>query len=249
MAFTKASYVGSGEVWLAKRTSGVPGAFRFFGNATKLDFSIETDTIEVKNYVSGQGLWDSTSSIKAVKMSLEGTDFTAENIQLALRGTSSAVTAGAVTGEEHIAHLDTPIFADFIPDTSVAYVVKDEAGTTTYALNTDYTVTLGGIIPLSTGTIVDASTIQLAYTKKAAIDIQTLVAGDEEYEVRFLGFNKMKSDRRYFLKAHIVKFSPTTGLSLISDTAGTMVFEGAVLADNTITDPGLSKFFVEKIEN
>lgn len=250
MAFTKASYVGQGEVYLAKRTAGVPGKPRFFGNASKLELSIETDTLSVINFTGGGGEWDSSTSIKAVKMSLAGTDFTPENIELAIRGVSSAVTAGAVTDEAHVAYLDAPVFFNNIPDLTVAPVVKStDASPVTYVKDTDYTVTTSGIIPITGGAITEAQDLEISYTKKAAIDIQSLVSGDDEYEVRYIGRNTMKNDRRYFVKLFIVKFSPTAGFPLIGNTPGELTFEGSVIADATITGTGLSKFFVEKIEN
>lgn len=250
MAFTKATYVGNGQIYLAKRTSGVAGKPRFFGNASKLDLSIETDTLSVKNFTGDGGEWDSSTQIKSVKMDLEGTDFTPENLELAFRGTSSAITAGAITGEAHKAYLDAPIFLDYIPDLTVDFVVKSTDTTpVTYVKNTDYSVTNAGIIPLSTGAIGEGDDITVDYTKKASVNIEALIAPDDEYEVRFLGMNKMKSDRRYFVKCYIVKFSPTTGLSLIGDSTGTLTFSGTVIADSAITSTGLSKFFVEQIEN
>ncbi|MEI2780944.1 MAG: hypothetical protein V9H25_06635 [Candidatus Competibacter sp.] len=251
MALEKVPYRGNGKCLLAEidGTTGAIGALRDIGNTLSFNLSIETDTVEVVNMRGEGGNYYAEYPIKAVKFDLEVTDHSAKNKAMGTKGDLSNIASATVTDEVQKAFLDAPLVFDFIPDLTVDPVVKDNAGTTTYVKNTDYTVTEYGIIPLESGSIVDESNIKVSYTKIAQTKLEALVAGDIEYRVILFLKNKALNDKRIKFTGYKGKFSPMSGQAYITTDIGTLKFEGQLIADENITGTGLSKFYSELVQD
>ena len=237
---TTQSYIGKGSVYIAK--AGDP--LVRIGNTSKLDFSIEEEKKELMDYENpGGGVADSVTRIKGVKLALSVHKLSAENLATALRGASAVVAAGAVTDEAHAnVQVGGLVVFDKTPDTAIAYVVTDNAGTTTYTVGTDYIVRRAGLEIPAGSTITDDSTIKVDYTALAAVKVEALTNVGEEVRLVFDGVNEANG-KPMLVEAYRVKPGATKGWSLIGDDFATLEIEADVLKDETITGEGLSQYF------
>jgi hypothetical protein len=246
MATTNYSYIGAGKIYLRNKSSGTAGLIQI-GNATNLEFSVEEDKKELLDMRSGGGgLYNSLSRIQSVSASITASDFSPENLAIALRGTATAVTAAAVVDEvitvPTTLDVDSLVKTEFMIDTAVAPTVTSNPAGTTYTVNTDYTVTPAGIIVLAAGTIAGGASLLIDYTKDASSVVETLTVSAYEYEMLFDGLNDAQSGAPVTVVCHRVKFSPTAGLGMITEDFGELTFEADMLADSTITSAGLSQY-------
>ena len=84
--------------------------------------------------------------------------------------------------------------------------------------------------------------IKASYTRNAQYTIEALVNSGIEYELIFNGINENDSSNPFRQTYYRVKFSPTSGLGMISDDFGKLDMQAAVLADTSITGAGLSQY-------
>jgi len=227
------AYIGSGIIYVGGRD---------VGNCSNVQFSIEQETKTQRNYRGGGGNSASVTNITAVKLSMDLNNFSNANLALALRGKIETVTADAVVDELVTASLDGMASTDFMMDVDQAVTVTSNDGVTTYVVETDYQITPAGIKALSTGSITDAEELKVSYTKKAGNVLQSLVDSGVDVAVVLDGINDA-SGKPHVVKIHRWKPSPTSGLGLISDDFSSFSIEGEVLADQSITATGKSKFF------
>lgn len=231
------SYIGVGKITL----NGIE-----VGNCSALELSITEDKKDQKDYQTpGGGLANSVTRISSVGISMTVLEFKAENLALALFGSTSAVAAGAIANETQAApavlDADTLILLDNVVDTTVAPAVTDGAATT-YVEGDDYIVSAAGITVLAAGSIPAGGTLDVSYTRKAVDVIQSLVNSAAEYKLVFDGLNEAQSGAPVVVIIHRAKFGPTQGLPLIGDDFSSMEFTGDALKDASITGAGLSKY-------
>ncbi|MFB2682803.1 phage tail tube protein [Shewanella mangrovisoli] len=227
------SYIGSGIVYVAGRD---------VGNASGVKIAIEQETKTQPNFRGGGGNAAEITRVKAVKLSFTMNDFSNANMALALRGLVEVVAAGAVTEEPLVAVLDGLARTAFMIDTTVAPVVKNEAGDVTYVKDTDYVVSAGGIRALSSGDITAGEALKVSYTKKAGNVLQALTESGTTVPVTIDGVNDA-TGKPWVLDFFKWSPSPTAGMDLIGDDFGSFDIEGGVLADSSIVATGKSKFF------
>jgi hypothetical protein len=236
------SYIGKGTVYIREKDAA--GPMYSVGNVSKLEFGVTEEKKELKNFQSaGGGLANSLSRIDKVEASFTLHDLSTENLAMALYGDTSAVTAAAVTDESHTAYLGGLIRLANLPNLSETITVTDSTGTTTYVLNTDYTVTRAGIIPLAGGSIVEASTILVDYTKLAGNVVEAITNSAKEWEMVFDGLNEAQSGKAVVIDVHRLKFGPPTGIGFIADDFAGLELKADLLADTSITGTGLSQYF------
>ena len=228
------SYIGSGIMYVDGRD---------VGNASGVKIDIEQETKSQPNYRGGGGNSAEVTKIKSVKLSATMNDFSNENMALGLRGKVEVVAAGSVDDEPLTAVLDGLCDTTKMIDTSIAPVLKNEAGTTTYDVDVDYIVSAGGIRPLSTGAMTEGQAIKVSYTSKAGNALQALVESGKDVKVVIDGIYDA-TGKPWTLKFYKWKPSPTSSLDLIGDDFGSFDIEGGVLADASIVATGKSKFFV-----
>ena len=227
------SYIGSGIVYVAGRD---------VGNASGVKIAIEQETKTQTNYRGGGGNSAEITKVKSVKLSFTMNDFSNANMALALRGKVEVVTAEAVENEAITAVLDGLARTAFMIDTTVAPVVKNEAGDVTYVKDTDYVVSAGGIRALSSGDITAGQALKVSYTKKAGSVLEALTESGTTVPVVIDGVNDA-TGKAWVLDFYKWSPSPTAGLDLIGDDFGSFDIEGGVLADSSIVATGKSKFF------
>jgi len=230
------SYIGKGKVYLDGR---------FVGNVSELTYGTSEDKKELKDFTSlGGGNYNSVTRIDAVTIKMVMHDFSADNLAMALFGSTSAVTAGAVVDESiaSASALDTIIETANVIDTSVAPVVTSDPAGTTYVVDVDYTVSAAGIVILSAGSIPVSAALLISYTKKAVDIIQALTTAGQEYKLLFDGLNEAQSGEPAIIKVHRAKFGPSDEVSAIGDDFGAITLAGDALKDTTITAGGLSQY-------
>lgn len=235
MAFIKETYIGKGKVFLDGR---------FMGNVSRFTYGGEEEKVTLPDFTSvGGGNYDSVSRITALNIALEVHDFSAENVSLGLFGSVVAVTAGAVLDEPVTARaqLDRLVPTAFMIDTSVAPVVTDSGGGTTYTPAVDYTVSAAGITPLSTGSISADEALLIDYTKRALNVIHALTNSGAEFELVFEGLNEAGTQQPTNIRVYKVKFGPSENEAVGSDF-GVITLEGEALKDLTKTTTGISQF-------
>jgi len=227
------SYIGSGIFYVNGRD---------VGNCSAASFTIEQETKTQKNFRGGGGNADSVSIVTAVKLSLELTNFNNDNLALALRGKIDVITGAPVVDEPIVAKLGGLTATQLMIDTSVAPVVTDSAGTTTYVAGTDYDITAAGLKVLSGGSITDGQALLIDYTSKDNSVLQALVDSGADVNVVMDGINDA-TGKPSVVKVYRWKPTPSSGLDLISSDFSNFKIEGEVLADNSISGVGKSKFF------
>ena len=235
------SYIGKGQVYL----DGIA-----IGNVSSLSFTITEEKKELKDYTSsGGGLYNSLRRIDAVEMSMTMHDYNAVNLEAALFGTATTVSAAAVTGESQTSPADVSsdilLTTDNVIDTSVSGVTVSN-GTTGYVEDTDFTVTAGGIIILASGSIAASTGLTIAYTKKAVDVIQALTTSSQEYVLDFVGLNEAQSGTPVVIKVHRAKFGGAQDMQIIGDDFASLELGGDCLKDTSITTGGLSQYFYVK---
>ncbi len=242
MAFKERSYIGKGIIYI--QPYDLSAAMLPIGNCSKLELSFDEERKEMKDYSSpGGGNANVLVSVSSVKASIVNHSITAESMAIGLRGSVTYQTVAAVVDEtQAVLGVDGELVPfDFIPDSSIAYVVKNSAGTTTFVKNVDYAETANGVLIIGTGSI-GAETLKVSYTKAASEVLQALTESGKEYRLFFDGLNEAQSGKAVAIRMHRSKPSPTSGLGLIGDDYAEMPLELDLLSDPAITGTGLSKF-------
>lgn len=238
------SYVGKGKISLKVRAA-LAGLKRV-GNCSSLSFAVETSSISQPEYqYAGGGEANSIDRISTVGMAMTLEELRPDNLLIALRAAIRAIAVATVTDERHTAYVDSLIpFVD-LPDLTESIVVKiDPDGADTLAVvDVDYELTGAGITVIDGGGISDSDVIGVDYTKLKSDVVEAMTNSGEEYTLVFDGLNEAESGAAVVVTVHRVKFSPTSGLELISDEYGNLPLEGSVLSDSTIVGAAISKYF------
>lgn len=237
------SYIGKGDVWIA--APGQP--LRNMGNVLSLSISADEESKELADYQNaGGGTIDSITRIKSVKVEIESSNISPENLAIALRGVVNAHTAGPIVDEALVADLGGLNLLARLPDLTAAMIVKNSAGSTTYVENTDYTRTRSGIQILSSGSIADAEALKVSYAALADNVLEAMVASAQEYRLVFEGLNEARSGKPVVVEAYKVKFSPS-GTDLIGDDFGKIKLSASLNKDESRIGAGISQYFKTRI--
>jgi len=229
-------YIGSGIVYVDGRD---------VGNVSKLDFAIEVDKKSKASMRPGGGNIASVERVKSVTLSATLDSFNNSNLALALRGVVDVNASEVIADEVVTAIVPGLIETEHMLNTAETVTVKTTDDVTTYVKGTDYELSAAGIKPLAGGSIVDGASLKVSYTTRANSALQALVDAGKEVKMIFDGIND-ETGRPSVVKVYRWKPAPTSGLNLIGDDYGEFDLTGEVLADDTITAVGKSKFFVRE---
>lgn len=234
------SYIGTGKVYFRK--VGAAAGLVEMGNVSKLEFGVEEDAIELRDYTSpGGGVLNEVRRVKGVTSAITLHELKPGNIALMLYGAAAAVNAGSVTDEAITGYHGALTRLAHGKPTSV--VVTNQAGTVTFVADTDYEVRPGGIFVLAAGAITDGEALLVDYDYGAEDVIQALTQAAEEYELFFEGLNEAQSGRPFLVDAFRVRFGAAKSFSLIGDTFAGFELTGKVLKDTSKSGAGVSQFF------
>lgn len=252
MAYTEQSFIGKGKVYVGPVSAGsLTDAKRDIGNVGELTLTIESEEKSLMNYrTPGGGEANSIDRITGVNGAITMYDWDIANLSMAIFGSTTAVTAGAVTNEAHVAYTGGLVRLNFAPDTSTTITVTNTAGTVTYVSTgstPDYNITKGGVEITTGGSIADGSDIHVDYTKDAGNVANALVTQSTEYAVTVVGLNEAQSGKAVIIDLYRVKFSPVENLNFISDEYGELSLSFSVIQDTTLAEATGQYFKIEQV--
>ncbi len=236
--YVERSFIGSGKFFADGRR---------VGNVSAANLSYSVDSKTQPNFQGGGGNLDTLDKITDVNLNLTVTNFSAENMAMALRATLGDVAAGAVAAEAHVMNINALVDTDFMLDTTQTVTVQttDETPVSIPALdssgNVNWEVTAAGIYFGEGSDVADATNITISYTKHASVTLKALLGSAQEFKLVMDGLNE-NDNNPGVLRVWRWKPSPTDGFDLISDDYSSFAINGAVLAD--LTKPaGVSQFY------
>lgn len=242
------AFIGSGKIKIAPFESGASfGARKFVdvGNTSAFQFSFTENRQELRNYRDAAGGIDaSVARIESVTGSMDLRHFTADNLALALWGTTAALAATAIVGEAgHVYSAGKFIPAARLINTTIPPVVKKGATTLNVA---DYVVSAGGITFITgtptTAGLIEGDSITIDYTPLASSDVQALINAAPNVSVFFEGVNAV-TGKPASVRQYKCKLGVAANVGLIGDDFGTLAVTFTVEKDTTIIGAGLSQFF------
>lgn len=246
-------FMGQGMVFIGTKdaTTGEPQGLRHLGNVTDLKLSLKTNTLELKEAMTGQrGLAKRLTTEVGASFAATLESLNQENLAIALRGAATTVAGGTVVKKTFKAFKGSMLKLDHIAISAVS--VYDEAtGLVAYTAGTDYVVNDNNItIPLTGGIATDDSgsgvDIKVSYTYAAQDKIESFTEGEKEYYVYFDGLNTADENKAVVIEVYKVAMDPLKELAMINDKQAEIVFEGSCLLDSTRAT-GSKYFTVRKI--
>lgn len=238
------SYLGSGRIYL--REIGASAGLIEVGNCSALNFAVNEDTIELKDFTQpGGGTYNEVRRVASVEASMTMHDLSGANLARALYGAKTTVATAAVVDESHVVAAQ----GDFIPTTflpSAIGTVKVLAAT--MVENVDYEVRPSGIVIIAGGGIDPADAVLISYTKAGYDVVNALVNSGKEYEMVFDGLNEARSGKRTRISAYRVKIGAAQNLSLIGEDYAALEVTGKLLKDTTKVGAGISQYFKVEIQ-
>ena len=246
------SYIGTGKIKLAAYSSGASFAVRNFrdvGNASTLEFAFSEEKKELKDYQDpAGGVAASVSKVDKVEGKISLRRITAENLAMALWGTTATLNATAITNEAHVINAGAFIPTNRLINTSIAPVVKKGA---TIIATADYVVSKGGITiasTISTAGVVAGDAITIDYTPVASADVQALINAAPDVSIFFEGVNAV--DSKYgSTRIYKAKLGVASNISMIGDDFASLDISFTVQKDTTVTGAGISQFIKQEFES
>ncbi len=228
-------FSGQGSIYLASTTNGVPGAFRFVGDAT-LQIALSTDVVEHQESTSGQRLIDARlQRNKKAELALTLDDWSKENLALGFYGQSATIAGGTVTAEVLPAALVNNDYVRLAQQDVSSVVVKDSAGTpATLVAGTNYKVSSakhGSLQILNVGSYVQPFKVDYSYAGGTNIALFTQAA--PERWLRFEGINTADANKTVLIELYRALFDPSKALDVITDDFGKLELSGSCLYDAT----------------
>lgn len=210
--------LGRGKVFLSRLdpTTKEPLGFRYIGNTPEFSLTIEQEELEHFSSDAGIREKDDSISLQVTRSGSLSTDnIVPDNVALFFFGSKSVVAdAGeAIVNESHTGvqqgyyyqlgmSVTRPSGARGLAGGSVAPVVTDGTGVTTYNETTDYTVNLatGQLYIVPGGAIADGSDILVDYTILASTR-DRVVSGSQPVEcaIQFIAENAKGADLDYYM--------------------------------------------------
>lgn len=246
------SFIGTGKIKIATYASGATfGARKFVdvGNASVFEYAFSESKKELLDYQDpAGGTAASVTKIDKVEGKMDLRNFTADNLALALWGSTAVLGVTAIVGEAHVINAGAFIPTNRIINTTVAPVVKKGA---TVVAPADYTVSAGGITiaaTISTATVISGDAITIDYTPKASNDVQALIASAPVVSVFFEGINSVNG-KAAMARLYNVKLGVAGNVGQIGEDFGTLSLTFTVNKDTTITGAGISQFLKLELES
>ena len=250
MAQSKYYNTGGGSLKFTPIVDGVLGVEEDFGQTENISFSTEVETLTHDNTETCT-TYEDMNILKKVtgKLSIETLEISPTMLTRAFLGSNSttSVIANAIAGTASLGFvtataLDTEyaIGVKHLDDSTI--VVKDDADTVTYVLNTTYITFL-----TSGGTITASDDLHITADNSAYDDIVIEGYIDTKLE-GVLTFTSCASNGvSYVYTFHRVSLLASGDYNLkSSEEFAKLAFEGTMLASELVSGAGISKLF--KIE-
>lgn len=240
-------FKGRGEIAVVdyaqaiKKTAGLMAV----GNASSCVVNLTERKENVRDYTSSAGGMECSSrEVDEVEVAITMICSNAENLAMGLYGVGATgnVDTAAVASELQVAWPGAIVPLADLADETVAIVVKNVAGSTTYVAGTDYEVTQAGSIRSLPGTSIPAPTvtsgvgqpnIAVTYTRKVQSLVQLVRRASKPVLMHFDGINIMDGNRPTYFDLYRVLFGPAKSFSAISDGVSQLELVGTVTRDTT----------------
>ena len=253
MSQSKYYNTGGGELFFTPLVNGVLGTESTFGGTENVSFSSEIETLTHDNTESAVTVED-LSILKKItgKLNIESVEISPEMLGKAFLGTdyTAPVASGTAVAQADITVGDfTTAYPLSVKNITLAsVVVKDDTDTTTYVLDTDYTLSVSGdttYITFLNPTIIVTDVIHVTADNVAysAIRVEAFMESKLEGQLRFV--SDPANGVAYEYKFHKVSLLASGDFALKSaDEFSKIAFEGSMLASELITANNESKLFV-----
>lgn len=218
---------------------------RYLENTSRFELSFTEEEKKLADYTNATGGTDASSKrINEISGSMDARHFTAENLALALWGTTAVLNTTPIVAEAGFKIVPNMFLAtDRLIDITVAPVVKKGA---TVILAADFTYSPGGVLispTITTGTVVSGDAVTIDYTPKASSDVQALVNSAPDVSILVEGINEI--DGKYTtLKIWKAKLGVAQNLGFITDDFNTLTLSITIQKDETVSAAGgASQYF------
>lgn len=237
--------VGNGKTYVAKRdANGASGVSRWIGDSPKFELGFGTERLTHKESFSGKNstVLDLVTELTA-SLGIQFTQFSKENLALALQSIPTAIAAGVDVVEiapddlvngDRVALGHQKISGVTIQDSAGVPVEVDAAD---YEVDADF-----GAVTFKDVTGYEQPFV-ITYDHAELTSVAFFTAEEDEYEVRFEGINKA-TGKKYLAVLYRVRFTPAKTLALISgNEVAKPDLDGTALIDaNKPVDPKLGQF-------
>lgn len=238
-------YKASGKIYLRNK-SLANQPFLHIGNASAvINTEVEETTVpDFTNVAGGNACVDKI--INKVTLGLNIYDFKAANLAKAVQGANAVGDDSAITDELIRAFADELIPTAKLIDTTVNPVVTNQAGSTTYVKDTDYTVEDAGIRVIAGSSLATAVAagngtpksilLKIDYTPKSHDVVEALIRAGDQYEVLMITQNRANSGKFGRWNLYAVDFGPTASLNVVQREFANFELLGEVVSDSTRGD-------------
>ncbi len=212
------------------------------GNCDAFNLSFATNRATLPNYRGGGGNRNVREQVSDVTATIGMFDITATNLARVTRAVVTNIAAGSVTAEVlSCAGIEGELIPfKNLPDLTQTVTLVTAADAALQA-GTDYLLTPHGVI-VTNGSLIDETGIKATYTKLEADAVQMLTGSQVELELYIAGLNDAQSGEPFALRVRRAKFGIATALPVIGTEYLRLEAPVSLLADNLITETGLSKF-------
>lgn len=237
-----------GNVYTAERDgNGDPKALRFLENVPDIEIQLQANTVEHNESTSGQRLQDGRLILgKTASIRMVMDYWTAENIAMALYGTSATIAGGTVTGETLPTGLAQGDYVRLANQDISALTIEDSAGTpVALTLGTHYEITSAkhGTVKIIADLSGFTAPFTADYTYAGGTNVAMFDTAPPPRWIKVDGTNT-EDNTPVLAELYRVQFDPVGSMNLIhNDGYGTFELTGSVLYDSTkVSDTVLGQF-------
>lgn len=234
-------YLGAGEVWFNRFSSGAATQWRHLGNVTKFELTQSVETLEKKSAMSGaRGLLKRVVTGTTSEIALTLDEFEPENVALSLLGTASAFsqTSGTATDTAITGTVKKGQWLDTGKLKIVVTALK-KSPSTALVLGTDYEVDSdSGMVRILPGSTAVADGDSLLWTGTypsiTSMQVQALANARIEGALRFRSASDSVGPR-YLVDVWSVSITPDGALALLGTEFGEIGLKATVQEDTSKT--------------
>lgn len=242
MAQIDRSFVGEGIAYARLYQS--QAALMDIGNCDTFNIAFATNRTTLPNFRGGGGNRNVRESVTDVTGTIGMYDITPTNLARVVRGTIKDVETTPVVDEPLVSAGVAGELIPFgnLPNTDETITIKTVADPAVpLEAGTDYQLVPHGII-VKDASKFTAAGVTASYTPLPANVVQMLTAGQVELEIYIAGLNDAQSGEPFNIRARRVKFGLITELPVFGTEYLRLEAPAELLADDLVTDPGISKF-------
>jgi hypothetical protein len=247
----EALFKGAGMLRAQKYGDTSFGVFDI-GNISSIAQSVETETEEVRDYVTGVGNCYTQEDITSVLLTMGVLNLRSQVNAWGLRGSLTNQAAGAITAEQHSVYKGQFLRTDYLIDSSVTPALEDIDSTTALVAGTDYIQTNNGFKILAAApNVTDPSSpgvanIDVDYTALGT-DVLEAFVNSGEYLTLFFDGKNLIDGLPFAATFHRAKFR-YAGMSFIDEAVQNKEIIVDLFADPNIADDGVLSQYMQVLQ-